>query len=199
MANADTSQQEERDWEANLTAGIGTTKVLPHWSSEEVRAAQKEYPGISRMLHELSMEKNQPETDGEWGKDGELRRYRQLWPQMEIVDGLLYRRVEKGNRDERLVLVVPRKMRGCLLKLSHNDPCSGHMGINRCLERLQRQYYWPGMATEIQLWIAECEECNRRKTSSTSTTSANGEHPRGTTNGTLGDGYYGTVTSNSAG
>jgi hypothetical protein len=37
------------------------------------------------------------------------------------------------------------------------------MGINRCLERLRQRYYWPGMATEVQLWTAECEKCNRRK------------------------------------
>jgi hypothetical protein len=35
------------------------------------------------------------------------------------------------------------------------------MGINRCLERLQQRYYWLGMAAEVQLWIAECEKCNR--------------------------------------
>ncbi|CAB4041949.1 Retrovirus-related Pol poly from transposon [Paramuricea clavata] len=89
---------------------------------------------------------------------------RQLWSQLEMVDGVLHRCVDKGTPSKRLVLVVPRKMRCDLLKLSHDDPCSGHMGINRCLERLQRRYYWPGMAAEVQLWIAECEKCNRRET-----------------------------------
>ena len=37
------------------------------------------------------------------------------------------------------------------------------MGVTRCVERLQRQYYWPGMSSEVQLWIAECELCTRRK------------------------------------
>ena len=55
-------------------------------------------------------------------------------------------------------------MRADLLRLAHDVPSSGHMGINRCLERLQRQYYWPGMGAEVQLWIAECEKCNQRKT-----------------------------------
>ena len=38
------------------------------------------------------------------------------------------------------------------------------MGINRCLERLQKRYYWPGMASEVQLWITECEICSRCRT-----------------------------------
>ena len=94
--------------------------------------------------------------------NGERRRYRQLWPQ--LVNGILHRRVDKGSPTGRLVLVVPRKMRSDLLKFSHNDPSSGHMGINRCLDRLQQRYYWPGMVSEVQLWITECEMCNRRKT-----------------------------------
>ncbi len=36
-------------------------------------------------------------------------------------------------------------------------------GVNCCLERLQRHYYRPGMSSELQLWTAECELCNRRK------------------------------------
>ncbi|CAB3990520.1 Retrovirus-related Pol poly from transposon [Paramuricea clavata] len=59
-------------------------------------------------------------------------------------------------------------MRADLLRLSHNDPSSGHMGINRCVERLQPWYYWPGMTSEVHLWVAECDVCNQRKSSSAS-------------------------------
>ena len=91
-----------------------------------------------------------------------MRRYRQLIPQLEIEDGILYCRVGTGNPDKRLVLVVPRKMQGDLLHLAHNVPSSGHMGINRSLERLQQRYYWPRIASEGQLWITESEECTRK-------------------------------------
>ncbi len=82
---------------------------------------------------------------------------------MEMRNGIQHRQVDKDTPTERLVWVVPRRMRPDLLKLSHNDPSSGHMGVNRCVERLQQRYYWPGMASEVQLWIAECETCDRRK------------------------------------
>ena len=39
--------------------------------------------------------------------------------------------IDRGTPSERLVLVVPRMMRADLLKLSHGDPSSGHMGINQ--------------------------------------------------------------------
>ena len=87
-----------------------------------------------------------------------------MWSQLELVDGVLHRCVDKGTPSQRLVLIVPREMRADLLRLAHDVPSSGHMGISRCLERLQRQYYWPGMGAEVQLWIAECEKYNQRKT-----------------------------------
>ena len=90
-----------------LTAGVGATKIVPQWSVDDVRAAQRADPGISRLMQSLAAAKKQPEVKEEWTEDGELRRYRQLWSQMEIVDGVLHRRVEKGTRDNWLVLVVP--------------------------------------------------------------------------------------------
>ncbi|CAB4001799.1 Transposon Ty3-G Gag-Pol poly [Paramuricea clavata] len=92
----------------------------------------------------------------------------QVWKQLEIIDGVLHRRVSTSGWKDGLVLVVPRKMRADLLRLSHNDPSSGHMGVNRCVERLQPWYYWPGMTSEVHLWVAECDVCNQRKSSSAS-------------------------------
>jgi hypothetical protein len=68
------------------------------------------------------------------------------------------------------------------------------MGINRCLERLRQRYYWPGMATEVQLWTAECEKCNRRKIPRPISKGTNAEHRRWTTGGTVG---YGRIRSTS--
>ena len=146
-----------------LAAGIGATEILPQWSLDELREAQGADHGIGRVIQHLATMKEQPEASGDWTTDGELQRYRQIWPQLKIVNEVLYRQVEPGCKDERLVLVVPTKMRGNVLDLSHNNPCSGHMGVTRCVERLQRRYYWPRMSSEVQLWIAECEPCTHRK------------------------------------
>ena len=135
------------------------------WSREDIVKAQQEDPSISLVMQQLSSTNTKAEGDEKvWEEKGELRRYRQLLPQTEIMNGILHRRVDKGSPKERVVLVVPRKMRADLLKLSHNDPSSRHMGINRCVERLLQHYYWPGLTSEVQLWIAECELCSSRKT-----------------------------------
>jgi hypothetical protein len=154
------------DWspDEDLMVGVAATEVNASWSKEEIIKAQQDDPSIFLVVQKLRCTNTAPKEDEDgWNDNGERRRYRQLWPQMEMRNGILHRRVDKGTPTERLVWVVPRRMRPDLLKLSHNDPSSGHMGVNRCLERLQQQYYWPGMASEVQLWIAECEMCDRRK------------------------------------
>ncbi len=157
----------DRSVDEDMMVGVNGTEVGTSWSKMEILKAQQNDPSISMMLQKQSGSTDPPaegDDDDNSKENGERRRYRQLWSQLEVVDGVLHRCVDKDTPSKRLVLVVPRKMRGDLLKLSHDDPCSGHMGINRCLERLQQRYYWPGMTAEVQLWIAECEKCNRRKT-----------------------------------
>ena len=164
---ATTQQIPDKSVDEDVMVGVYATEVCTSWSKTEIVKAQQDDPSISMIMQQLNSNNDLPGEGNEndnMKENGEWQRYRQLWSQLEMVDRVLHRCVDKGTPSKRLVLVVPRGMRGDLLKLSHDDPCSGHMGINRCLERLQQRYYWPGMASEVQLWIAECEKCNRPKT-----------------------------------
>ena len=147
-----------------MMTGVAAMEICASCSREEIIRAQKDDPNISLAMRRLGRPEALTGNEAEDRENGELRRYRQLQTQLEMLNGILHRRVDKGTPSERLVLVVPRMMRADLLKLSHGDSSSGHMGTNRCLERLQKQYYWPGMASEVQLWITECEISSRCRT-----------------------------------
>ena len=123
--------------------------VTDHQSLTWLQGLKK--PNISLVMRRLGRPEAPTGNEAEDRENAERLRYRQLQTQLEMVNGILHRRVDKGTPSERLVLVVPRMMRADLLKLSHGDPSSGHMGINHCLERLQKRYYWPGMAETILL------------------------------------------------
>ena len=151
-----------------IVIGVRPTLIETEWSLEEICQAQHDDPVVSTVLQVKLNRPAEQEAPSDWTDDSELRRYRQVWKKLEIIDGVLHRRVSTSGRKDGLVLVVPRKMRADLLRLSHNDPSSGHMGINRCVERLQPWYYWPGMTSELHLWVAECDVCNQRKPSSAS-------------------------------
>ena len=137
--------------EKKMMTGVAAMKICTSWSREEIIRAQKDDPNISLVMRRLGRSEAPTGNEAEDRENRERRRYRQLQTQLEMLNGILHRRVDKGTPSERLVLVVPRMMRADLLKLSHGDPSSGHMGINRCLERLQKRYYWPGRG-----WHQKC-------------------------------------------
>lgn len=48
--------------------------------------------------------------------------------------------------------------------LQHHDlPAAGHPGREKTYEMLQRNYYWPGMATHVKQYVKNCHGCKRSK------------------------------------
>ena len=60
-------------------------------------------------------------------------------------------------------VVVPKGKVQEVLKLCHDHPLSGHMGIQRTLSRLQPKFTWPEMAADTIDYINRCETCLKRK------------------------------------
>ena len=47
-------------------------------------------------------------------------------------------------------LVVPTKCREQVLWNVHNEPFSGHMGINKIYEKIDRDFYWPSLCQDVK-------------------------------------------------
>src|SRR6266498_4144605 len=45
----------------------------------------------------------------------------------------------------------------------HNDPTAGHLGYKKVLQKLLERYYWPGMAKDVNQYIAACYQCQMKK------------------------------------
>ena len=73
-------------------------------------------------------------------------------------DGMLYR---KGKislpRDEALKKMV--------VKNEHDTMVAGHMGMDRTLEMINRNFYWPRIAEDIEDYVRSCDDCQRNKES----------------------------------
>jgi hypothetical protein len=72
--------------------------------------------------------------------------------------GLLYN-TEKGH--PRLYIPSDPTLQSLLLHECHD--AAGHFGIDKTLELLARQYYWPRMRADAQAYVASCEQCQRSK------------------------------------
>jgi len=60
-------------------------------------------------------------------------------------------------------IIVPSALKARLLKSFHDAPTSGHQGVDRTFEKLQRYYWWPNMKKDVQNYVASCDVCCRSK------------------------------------
>src|SRR5882724_1491937 len=45
----------------------------------------------------------------------------------------------------------------------HDHPLSGHPGVQKMLQHIQRRYYWPRLTSYVQRYICTCSSCRWAK------------------------------------
>ncbi|ROT71566.1 hypothetical protein C7M84_010101 [Penaeus vannamei] len=73
----------------------------------------------------------------------------------------IYRRVLALNGEERLQFVVPARYRLAVFRLGHHSALGGHMGQKKTLDRIQAEFFWPGMGQEISRLVRSCDICQK--------------------------------------
>ena len=91
-----------------------------------------------------------------------IKCYVKVRNELEIENGLFYRRIRLKDRDEdSYQSVVPVKYRTLALELLHDN--FGHLGIDQTTVLCSGQFFWPKMAEEVRRYIQNCERCIRFK------------------------------------
>ncbi|CAK9813732.1 Pro-Pol polyprotein [Anthophora plagiata] len=81
---------------------------------------------------------------------------KQIKKEYEFKNNCLYRR--DGNE---LKFVLPATVRGKMLQLYHDQ--MGHYGVEKTLQRLRRDFWFPGMRKFTKQYVAACVECCHNK------------------------------------
>ena len=93
------------------------------------------------------------------------RRLFQIWDQLSIRDGKLYRIFLNNQNDTtHLQLIVPQCKRDEVLKETHEGSMGGHLGEDKTLARIRERFYWPGYHDEVSSYCKTCVQCSQRKT-----------------------------------
>ena len=58
-------------------------------------------------------------------------------------------------------IVVPEPLRNRILELCHNNPASGHFGIERTINRFKHKIFWPKALDDVRAWTNGCMKCNQ--------------------------------------
>ena len=73
---------------------------------------------------------------------------------------MLYREVAVDNQKKTL-LVLPSSFVESVLKGLHND--MKHTTKDSTMSLLRERFFWPGLFSDTESWVANCERCIRRK------------------------------------
>lgn len=61
------------------------------------------------------------------------------------------------------LIYVPHKLRQEVIRMHHDPPAYGHMGIEKTTEHISRNYYFPNMRRAVERYIKNCDSCQRNK------------------------------------
>lgn len=87
-----------------------------------------------------------------------------LWDQLFLKDDVLCKRWERTkSKGAYIQVVIPKNLRENVLRAAHDNVSSAHLGVNKTLRKIQRNYYWYGMKVDVRNWIKKCAKCGARK------------------------------------
>lgn len=82
-----------------------------------------------------------------------------------VENGLLMRKWRPADRpanEEWTVVhqvVLPKYYHRDILKMAHDIPMSGHMGIRKTQSRIMKHFYWPGIHNDVKNYVKACHTC----------------------------------------
>lgn len=57
------------------------------------------------------------------------------------------------------VLILPRIYRELALKVAHNSPMGGHLGLRKTMVKLSKYFFWPRMRETVVEHLRSCRVC----------------------------------------
>ena len=92
-----------------------------------------------------------------------FKRWLQIWSQLQIKDGILYRVSRSPGHECSTLIVVPASLCQYYLQQFHDSVSAGHQGFHKTLDRLRQVVYWVGMSSDVQKYCESCDIYQRSK------------------------------------
>ena len=135
---------------------------LPNYSSPELRTAQLKDSTLSFVLTAREHSNELP-SDRKWYRPP-FQRYRQLWKQLVVVNGVLCRQYYPCPLNKLVVVpILLAAFQKEVLLCNHDAPTAGHQGVAKTLERVCREAYWVDMAKHVKEHYRQCIVCQKSK------------------------------------
>ena len=125
---------------------------------QTLQSEQQQDPTIA-ILYQALKSKKRPVT-----KDPILRRYCQLWSQLQIIKDVVCRQYSpEPSSGIVIVPILPPKLRPQALKETHDTPAAGHFGKSKTMSKLRQEAYWVNMGKDVDQYCNRCVKCQQSK------------------------------------
>ncbi|CAK8694208.1 unnamed protein product [Clavelina lepadiformis] len=133
------------------------------WSTENTIKAQQKDPVLKRLFQWMNQE-SRPSFKKVKNDSKALRHYWNIFSEIFLHNGMLYRRIENSVEEIYAQLLVPSTMKNDVLKSVHDlIHGGGHMGVKRTFARLKERFFWPFCHKDVETYCKECCLCDLRK------------------------------------
>ena len=130
--------------------------------TKDIWQHQSKDPIISKILDSLQQSSSPPRSQAWYTPP--LTRYRQLWNQLTVVDGIVYCRYIPGPASDSITVpLVPASLQQSFLQQCHDSPQAGHLGADKSISRLRHLGYWVGMLQDVVRYCQLCTKCQESK------------------------------------
>ena len=144
------------------TTQCAVTTTSWELSRQHIKEEQKKDKHI-RVIFQSLRRPNSTPTSPKWCQQP-LRRYRQLWSQLKLIEGIFCREYSPGPTSDVIsVPILPDSMHDELLLQYHNEPSAGHLGADKTLDHLRQVAYWVNMSRDVERHCQECVTCQWSK------------------------------------
>jgi hypothetical protein len=120
---------------------------------------------IVGIVYKLKNAKTHKPTWNEISKyPPDLKSYWFSWDQLEIQNGILYRKYKHEVTKQTIKqLVLPFALRHDILTELHGGKTAGHLGEHKTLAKVRMRFFWHGQKHHIIDFCKKCNLCAQKK------------------------------------
>ena len=144
----------QRADECAVPLGMHILQLLPELSTDDLTQLQAQDSVLGQIIQWIEND-HVPSMDDLRGIAPEGRKLWDVRHQLQLRTNVLIHMTNDGTTQ----LVVPHALRKRLFDTAHAGPLAAHLGYDRTLAQLRKNYYWPGQAKDIRLWCQGCDIC----------------------------------------
>ena len=137
------------------------SRPVMQFSNARIQKAQDEDSVMHTVKSWLDGSTLKPTSS--YNLQGDLYTFYHSFDRLKIIDGVICRKWEKNSNEKPLYLAcLPLLLQEKVISAAHDPPASGHLGVDKSLDRIRTAYYFPKMAIKVKLQLGKCLVCHKK-------------------------------------